>query len=84
MSDNSAHAEETSTEKAGTIVNKTCPITGEPVDKNVTYEYKGKLYGFCCQMCIEEFKKDPEKYISKMGGQTKSAASEDMHEGNHH
>jgi YHS domain-containing protein len=31
-----------------------------------TYEYKGKVYNFCCQMCIEEFKKDPQKYIKKV------------------
>ena len=29
----------------------------------VTYEYEGKIYNFCCPMCIGEFKKDPQKYI---------------------
>lgn len=30
-----------------------------------TAYYKGKLYGFCAKMCKDEFKKNPEKYISK-------------------
>lgn len=85
QSNGSAHAEEgRDAEKADAIVNKACPITGEAIDKNITYEYKGKVYGFCCQMCIEEFKKDPEKYIAKIGGQSKSASAEDMHEGHPH
>lgn len=54
--------------KSGTVNagNKICPVTGEAVDpKNpVTYEYKGKVYNFCCKMCIEAFKKDPAEYIA--------------------
>jgi len=26
------------------------------------FEYKGKTYYFCSANCLEEFKKDPEKY----------------------
>jgi len=32
----------------------------------VIYEHEGKIYNFCCAGCIEEFKKDPEKYIKKV------------------
>ena len=48
--------------------NKVCPVSGEKIDENMNqpYEYKGKIYNFCCPVCIEEFKKDPEKYIDKM------------------
>lgn len=50
--------------------NKICPVSGEKIDaaamKPATYEYKGKIYNFCCEMCIDEFKKDPEKYIKKV------------------
>ena len=48
--------------------NETCPVSGEKIDEKtkVTYEYKGNIYSFCCQDCVEEFKKDPEKYIEKM------------------
>ena len=31
-----------------------------------TYEYEGNIYNFCCAMCIDEFKKDPQKYIKKI------------------
>jgi len=45
--------------------NKVCPVTQEKIDpqSNLTYEYQGTIYHFCCPACIPEFKKDPEKYI---------------------
>ncbi|HLD82427.1 MAG TPA: YHS domain-containing protein [Candidatus Omnitrophota bacterium] len=48
--------------------NKICPVSGEKIDEKSkeTYEYKGKIYNFCCPACIDEFKKDPEKYIKKV------------------
>ncbi|MCL4476025.1 MAG: YHS domain-containing protein [Nitrospirae bacterium] len=54
--------------KAEVVGNEICPVSGEKIDEKMkqTYEYKGKIYNFCCPMCIEEFKKDPEKYIEKM------------------
>ncbi|MDD4953497.1 MAG: YHS domain-containing protein [Candidatus Omnitrophica bacterium] len=50
------------------VGNKMCPVTGLKIDEKTkaTYEYKGKIYNFCCAMCIDEFKKDPEKYIKKV------------------
>lgn len=49
------------------VGNKTCPVSAEKIDEKlkVTYEYQGKIYNFCCTACIDEFKKDPEKYIKK-------------------
>jgi YHS domain-containing protein len=46
----------------------TCPVTGETVAKTeakgpVTYE--GKEYYFCCNSCVEKFKADPAKFITK-------------------
>ncbi len=32
----------------------------------VTYIYKGQTIGFCCPDCIDEFKKDPEKYMKTL------------------
>ena len=48
--------------------NKICPVSGEPIDEaaKATYEYEGKIYNFCCAGCIEEFKKEPQKYIDKV------------------
>ena len=62
---------ETKTEqvnKAESAGNKSCPVSFEKIDEKtkVTYEYKGRIYDFCCPGCIDEFKKDPEKYIEEM------------------
>jgi YHS domain-containing protein len=50
-----------------------CPVSGEEIGKgtNITYEYKGKTYRFCCPACVDEFKNDPEKYIENMKKQGK-------------
>ncbi len=43
-----------------------CPVMGGKASQEYSYEYNGKTYYFCCPGCIGEFKKDPEKYISKI------------------
>ena len=44
-------------------VNKNCAVMQDhEADKKVIYAYKGKTYAFCCSECINEFKKDPEKF----------------------
>lgn len=48
-------------------VNKLCPVMDEAIDLKITYEYKGKVYGLCCESCIDEFKADPEKFAKKAG-----------------
>lgn len=45
---------------------KTCPVMGNPIDKNVYVDYQGKRIYFCCTSCPPTFKKDPEKYLKKM------------------
>lgn len=45
-----------------------CPVLGGPVDKKVSYIYKGTKYYFCCPMCIDKFKASPEKYIKNTSG----------------
>jgi YHS domain-containing protein len=49
-------------------VNKYCAVEGKDheIDPKVTTVYKGKTIGFCCKDCIEEFNKDPEKYVKSM------------------
>ena len=49
------------------VGNKLCPVSGNPVDDGtmgeaVKYVYNGKVYNLCCQMCVKDFKKNPEKY----------------------
>lgn len=56
------------------VGNKICPVTGQKIDENTkaTYEYDGKIYNFCCQMCVGKFKGDPQKYIKKIENQNKT------------
>jgi len=37
-------------------------VTKDP--KTLSYEYKKKIYYFCSENCKEQFKQDPEKYLS--------------------
>jgi YHS domain-containing protein len=46
----------------------TCPVSGEKVLKSEaagTYKYNNTEYHFCCNDCLEKFKKDPETYLNK-------------------
>lgn len=72
--------------KAEVIGNEICPVSGEKIDEKMkqTYEYKGKIYSFCCPGCIEEFKKNPEKYIEKMEKSEEGKHDYSTHEGHHH
>ena len=54
-------------EETETIEQKTCPVmVGNPIDKNVFVEYKGKKVYFCCPDCKAKFNADPEKYIARL------------------
>ena len=44
-------------------VNKFCAVEQDhEIDPKLTYAWNGKTYAFCCKDCIDEFKKDPQKY----------------------
>jgi len=43
----------------------TCPVSGQPIDKNVHVDYQGQRIYFCCPKCPAEFRKDPEKNFAK-------------------
>ena len=46
---------------------KTCPIMpGNPINKNLFTEYKGKKVYFCCPGCEPKFKENPEQYLTKL------------------
>jgi YHS domain-containing protein len=49
-------------------VNQYCAIEKDnKIDpKGKTYTYNGKVVGFCCPDCIDEFKKNPEKYMATL------------------
>ncbi len=48
------------------IEQKTCPIMGNPINKNLYAEYKGKKVYFCCAGCKPIFEADPKKYVTKL------------------
>jgi YHS domain-containing protein len=48
-------------------VNKFCAVNkDEKINPKVTYVYQDKTIGFCCEDCIPDFKKDPEKYMKDL------------------
>ena len=48
------------------IEQKICPVMGNPIDKNIFIEYKGKKVYFCCPGCDKIFNENPEKYLDKL------------------
>jgi len=48
------------------IVQTKCPVMGGDINNDIFVEYKGKKVYFCCPGCVEKFKADPEKYLSKL------------------
>ena len=71
------------TEEKVKVDNKICPISGEVIEetadkKPVQVEYKGKMYNLCCEMCVKDFNKDPEKYIKNIEEQMKAEKEGDQ------
>jgi YHS domain-containing protein len=40
--------------------NTECPVTKEAVNKTLFLEHKGRKVYFCCEHCVDQFKKDQE------------------------
>ena len=62
---NFSFAQKDETKKEETI---TCPVSGEKVLKSEAagpYKYNNTEYYFCCNNCLEKFKKDSEAYLNK-------------------
>lgn len=43
-----------------------CPVMHEAASKEYTYTFEGQSYYFCCLMCAEKFRNNPQKYIAKI------------------
>ena len=41
-----------------------CLMKVEKDENALNYEYKGEIYYFCSENCKEQFKLEPEKYLS--------------------
>lgn len=41
-----------------------CPVMGDPLDKDsYSFVYEGREFKFCCDGCMDDFEKDPEKFV---------------------
>jgi YHS domain-containing protein len=38
--------------------NAACPVSGEPVDMKKSVEFEGRKVYFCCDHCMDKYKKD--------------------------
>ncbi len=45
---------------------KTCPVMGGKINKDLYVDAKGKRIYVCCKGCISKVKAEPEKYIEKL------------------
>jgi len=45
-------------ERDAIAVNETCPVSGEPIDKTKSVEFEGRKVYFCCDHCVDKYKKD--------------------------
>lgn len=56
---------------AATFANETDFVCGMKVKPEFTdtCHYQGKVYAFCSESCKDEFKANPESFLSKAGGQ---------------
>jgi len=52
--------------KPGKPINLKCPVSGKDVDPKFTLQVDGKTVGFCCNMCPEQFKKEPAKFAANI------------------
>jgi YHS domain-containing protein len=43
-----------------------CPVMGGKINKEIYADYEGKRVYFCCEGCIDVFKKDPKKYVKQL------------------
>jgi YHS domain-containing protein len=59
--------------EAKAVTNKKCPISNTEVSDKLRVEYKGQYVYLCCEGCVTEFNKDPEKYVAKLSKEDQEA-----------
>ncbi len=43
-----------------------CPLSGKPIEADVSVKHEGKMVYFCCPGCVAGFQAKPEKYVGKL------------------
>jgi len=65
-SDSHSHGASEAVTSSAAGAQRFCPITGEPINKNVYLDHKGKRVYFCCNDCKAAFEKNPDKHIEAL------------------
>ena len=66
-------------------VQKSCPISGKPIDTTFDSFYKGRHIYFCSSECANEFATSPAEYLKKLDQSTKvEGRKSDDHSGHGH
>lgn len=67
--DKSGDADKDASASAGEYPLTTCVVSGEKLGsmgEPIVREHNGTTVKFCCDSCLPDFEKDPEKYIAKL------------------
>jgi len=71
-------AEEKPTAKTSTYPLKTCVVSDEKLGGDMgdpyVFKYKGREVRLCCKGCLDDFNKEPAKYLKKLDAAEKDAA----------
>ncbi len=62
------HKETGSSSADTTALDPVCGMSVDPAKARATAEHAGRTYYFCCPHCVEKFKADPAKYLTKPVG----------------
>ncbi len=54
------------------IAQKTCPVIGGLIDKDMFVDVKGRRIYLCCAHCKAKVQADPDKYIAKVDADIKA------------
>ncbi len=57
-------------------VQKACPVSGEPINKEIYSDYKGRRVYFCGKGCQTAFQATPEAFLKKLDAQPSSDEEE--------
>lgn len=56
---------------------KMCLVSDEKLDKgDPTFIYQGREIKVCCEGCVKDFQKDPEKYLKLIDAEEKKLAAD--------